>query len=444
MTNRKRTTRLRKLGATAAGLALIMAACSSGVSEEDYEAALDAERSANETISSLQADLSQRETELAMARGETAELTEGTEALSSDLEAARTDLADALQTAEDREEELTEANEAIDDLRQLSALSTANGSVLFSVQSAGTVRCGIHGSFLGFSELQPSGRANGFDVDFCRAIAAAALGDADAVEYVPLTAAERFDALHSGSVDVLVRVTTHTLSRSGDLGLDFGPTIFYDGQKFMGRASVFGDDGAVALDGRRLCAPTGTRIEEDAAAFAAALGVGVSFVHVDNPQAAMERLRSGACDAVTSDASVLNVWRRDAIENGSSGADELVIFPETPISKEPLAPAILQGDTFWSDVVDWTVYATLVAEEHGVTSRNIDSSTWSPDIRRLFGVDSESALRMGLPADAFYQVIKQVGNYGEIYDRNLSAAGLERQSLNLLWFDGGLLYAPRV
>jgi general L-amino acid transport system substrate-binding protein len=429
----------------AVALLVVTAACSGGVSDEDYQAALDAERSANETIGSLESELSRTEAELVTAQEDAQARAGENDTLSSNLEAAQSDLDEARQTSDETAAELADARDSIEELRQLPALSTGNGSVLFSVQAAGTVRCGVNSGFNGFSVVQPGGSASGFDVDFCRAIAAAALGDADAVEYVPLTAAERFTALQIGLVDVLVRNTTHTLFRTAELGIDFGPTIYFDGQQFMGLTSRFGDGDLTGLDGARLCVPPGSLLESRAIDFASALGVQLTLVPTDSPPASMNQLKSGICDLVTTDGTALGLFQSQAIADRSFRAGDLTIFPPIPISKEPLAPAVLQGDTFWRDVVDWAVYTTLIAEEKGITSRNIDSTAWDADISRLFGVDGESALQMGLTPDAFYQVIRQVGNYQEIWDRHLPALGLVREgSFNQLWFDGGLFYAPRV
>ena len=327
------------------------------------------------------------------------------------------------------------------------------GSTLETVIARGTLKCGISTGAPGFSETDPQGVSTGLDADYCRAIAAAVLGDAEAVEFRQLTAAERFAALDTGEIDVLMRNTTWTQSRDGDLALDFVATTFYDGQQIMGNpATLTGltedlttEEAFAAIDGGIVCTNAGTTTEKNISEGAALNGASISLETVENFNEAMDKFIAGACDLVTTDGSGLFGHRSANIAAGTEGADAWVIFPKAPISKEPLGPVVRQNDSTWMDVVQWTVFATFIAEEAGVTSANADANMEvTPEIARLFGAsEDEVQTKMGLNADAYYQVIKQVGNYGEIYDRNLGPLNLKREdSLNMQWYDGGMIYAP--
>ena len=329
--------------------------------------------------------------------------------------------------------------------------TTASGdSTLDDVIARGTLKCGISGSAVGFSETQADGSATGFDSDYCRSIAAAVLGDASAVEYTPLTAAQRFEALKNNEIDVLLRNTTWTQSRDTDIGVDFGPTTYYDGQQLMGNPETLPgltpDSGFEAIDGATVCTNAGTTTEKNITEGALVAGVEITLETVEQFPEAMDKFKAGTCDLVTTDGSGLYGNRSAEIAAGTAGAEGWVIFPSAPISKEPLGPVVRQNDSKWKDVIDWVVYATFIADEAGVTSANVDAQMEAtPELARLFGVDEgELQTKMGLPADAFYQSIKQVGNYGEIYERNLTGPlGLERVgSYNMQWYDGGLIYAP--
>ncbi len=316
------------------------------------------------------------------------------------------------------------------------------GSLLDTVIARGTLNCGVNETLAGFGFKDESGQFVGFDVDLCRAVAAAVLGDANAVKFEPLTAAARFEAVNSGLVDLLSRNTTWTQSRDTDLGLDFGPTTYYDGQQLMAKAA----DGFSAsstlndIAGAVVCTNAGTTTEKNITEASDALGLNITLQTYEDFNIVMENFKSGACDVVTTDGSGL-VSRKATDPAGG----EWVIFPEVPISKEPLGPAWKQNDSVWGDVVRWTVYAMIIAEEKGITSANVDQMVANPpdgEASRLLGAsEDEIQTKMGLPADAFYQVIKQVGNYGEVFDRHLTPLGLNR-GLNALWSDGGLLYAP--
>jgi general L-amino acid transport system substrate-binding protein len=292
-----------------------------------------------------------------------------------------------------------------------------------------------------FSETQPDGSQTGFDADYCRAVAAALFGDADAVEFSPLTAAERFTAVQTGAVDVLMRNTTWTQSRDSEVGMDFGPTTYYDGQQLMARgADGFNSMSTLdEIEGAVVCAIAGTTTEKNMTEAAASMGVNITLSTFEDFNVVVEGFKSGACDVVTSDGSTL--VSRKATE-GDAGED-WVIFPSVPISKEPLGPAWIQNQSRFGDVVTWTVFAMLIAEEKGINSSNVDDMmSLDGEASRLLGAtEDELQTKMGLPADAFYQVIKQVGNYAEVYDRHLTPLGLER-GLNALYGDGGILYAP--
>jgi general L-amino acid transport system substrate-binding protein len=322
--------------------------------------------------------------------------------------------------------------------------TTASESILAAVQAAGVVRCGTRDALPGFAVLQTDGRHVGFDSDFCRAIAAAVLGDAEAVDMVDLETADRFTALQSGAIDVLVRNTTWTASRDGAEAATFVQTNFYDGQGMMveansGYTSVAGMRGAV------ICVAKGTTTEGNAALESSRLGLNWEVRPFDDTDLLQEAFLAGQCDGWSSDVSQLTGFRSAYPD----GADALVILPEV-FSKEPLGPAVLDGDTQWAQVVNWVILATIQAEEFGITSANVDSFLSSEDvsIQRFLGVeittDAGTASLdpgLGLPVDFAYQIIKQVGNYAEIFERNLAPLGLER-GVNALWTNGGLMYAP--
>ena len=324
------------------------------------------------------------------------------------------------------------------------------GSTLEAVQARGTLRCGVSGSAVGFSETQPDGSVTGFDADYCRAVAAAVLGDAEAVEFVETTAAERFTVLSSGEIDVLMRNTTWTQSRDTTLGLDFGPTTYFDGQGLMGKAEFgFTEDSTLAdIDGAVLCTNAGTTTEKNITEGAAVFGVAIELKTVEQFPEAVEGFKAGDCDLVTTDASGLYGTRATEIANGTIADGEWVVFPKSPISKEPLGPTYRQNDSQWADIVDWTVFATFIADEYGVNSGNIDATIADadlvPELGRLFGVgEDELQSGMGLSADAFYNVVSQVGNYDEIFVSNLDGLKITRPGTpNAQWTEGGLIYAP--
>ena len=320
----------------------------------------------------------------------------------------------------------------------------AGEGILAQVQDRGVLRCGVSGAATAFSEQQPDGSMTGFDADYCRAVAAAVLGDANAVEFTALTAAERFTAVQTGAVDVLIRNTTWTQSRDTDVGMDFGPTTYYDGQQVMGRTSAgfTGQSTLQDLEGAVVCTNAGTTTEKNITEATAALGVNITLNTFEDFNQVMDQYLAGACDAVTTDGSGLVGRKATQQPEG----EEWVIFPPSPISKEPLGPTYLQNDSQWADVVNWVVFATIIFDENGVTSANASDMQANPptgEIDRLLGGEGNLQGAMGLADEAFFNVVSQVGNYDEIYARNLNPVGLFREgSLNASFVDGGLIYAP--
>ena len=323
-------------------------------------------------------------------------------------------------------------------------VSSRGGDLLPTVQERGRLVCGVSGTRVIFSETQPDGSVVGVDADYCRAVAAAVLGDADALEFVSLTTGERFAAVQSGHIDVLFRSTTWTQSRDTDVGLDFGPTIYYDGQQLMARAADnYSPSSEVAdITGAVVCALAGTTTEQNVSDAADATGIEIRLTTFEDFDQITQNFIDGACDVVTADGSALA--GRKAKQQPDD--QEWVIFPSKPISKEPLAPVYAQNDSRFADVINWVVYATIIADEKGITHHNVDAMAADPpdaEAARLLGLEGELQTAMGLAPDAFYQVIKQVGNYNDIFERHLVPVGLVRQgSANASWRDGGLIYAP--
>lgn len=318
------------------------------------------------------------------------------------------------------------------------------GNLLDEIQARGELNCGVSGQAVAFSVTQADGSMEGFDADYCRVVAAAIFGDADAVSFVPLTAAERFEAVNSGAVDLLMRNTTWTQSRDTDLGMDFGPTTYFDGQQIMARVSQgFSADSTVAdLEGTIVCTNAGTTTEKNITDAAAAAGVNIELQTFETSNEVFDGFVQGSCDIFTTDGSAL-VGRKAEQQPPDQ---EWVIFPPQPISKEPLGPTYPQNQSRFADVVNWAVYATFIADEYGVTSANAAAMAADPptaEIGRLLGGEGQLQTAMGLDAAAFLNVIEQVGNYDEIYERNLVPVGLKREgSANAQYFDGGLIYAP--
>src|SRR5687768_8339801 len=316
----------------------------------------------------------------------------------------------------------------------------AGGERLQAILDRGQLVCGVHGTFQGFGFVDSAGNWTGFDVDFCRAWAAALFDDPNAVEFRGLSAQERFTALQAGEVDVLARNSTWTWARDVELGLTFGPVNFYDGQAIMARRDIV-DDPAAGLDalaGANVCVQSGTTTELNLADQFRAAGVEFTPVVFEDQNAAFQAYDEGRCDAITSDRSQLATQGQAVLQNFE---DHVIL--DVVMSKEPLAPAVSDGDPRWAQVVQWVVYGMIQAEELGITSENVDTFLTSEDpvVRRLLGVEGELGAMLGLSNDFVYRVIKHVGNYGEVYDRNLSTFNLARGQ-NELWTNGGLLYAP--
>ncbi|MDJ0983200.1 MAG: amino acid ABC transporter substrate-binding protein [Kiloniellales bacterium] len=317
-------------------------------------------------------------------------------------------------------------------------LSTAaSAGTLDDVRGKGSVQCGVSQGLPGFSNPDTAGNWTGLDVDVCRGVAAAIFGDASKVKYTPLSAKERFTALQSGEVDVLSRNTTWTLVRDTSLGLDFVGVNYYDGQGFMVRSDL-GIKSAKELAGASVCVNIGTTTELNMADFFRSNNMDYKPVVFEKADEVVAAYDAGRCDVYTTDASGLAAQRIKLKDPNAH-----VILPEI-ISKEPLGPVVRHGDNNWGDVVRWTLFAMVEAEELGVTSANVDEmkSSSNPNIKRLLGAEGEMGKSLGLPNEWAYNVIKQVGNYGESYDRNVgpnTALKLER-GLNALWKDGGLQY----
>jgi len=316
------------------------------------------------------------------------------------------------------------------------------GQTLDTVKKNGVLTCGVNSAQAGFSLADSQGRYTGLDADTCRAVAAAVLGDPNKVKYVPLTAQQRFTALQSGEIDMLARNTTNTLSRDTQLGLNFAPTTYYDGQGFL-VAKKLGVKSAKELNGATICVQPGTTTELNLADYFRANKMDFKPVVIEKLEEAESTFFSGRCDAYTDDSTSLAGTRATKATN----PDDYVILPER-ISKEPLAPAVRHGDEEWNDIVRWTVYALIEAEERGVTQKNVDQMLKSddPTIKRLLGATPGMGKALGLDEKWAYNAIKAVGNYGEIFDRNVgkdSPLKLER-GLNDLWTRGGLMYAMPV
>ncbi len=316
--------------------------------------------------------------------------------------------------------------------------AAASGSpTLDAVKAHGQLACGVSGDTPGFSLPDSQGIMRGIDADYCRAIAAAVLGDANKVKFVPLTTENRFTALQSGGIDVLVRETTWTLGREASLGLLFTGINFYDGTGFMVKKSA-GVKSAKELDGATICVQPGTSTELAIADYFRANNMKFTPIEIADLQQIQQAFFSGRCDAYSTDSSALAATR---FTQGSKAADYMLL-PEL-ISKEPLGPSVRKGDDKWFDVIRWVGFALLDAEEHGVSSKNVDDMKKSdnPDIRRLLGVDGDLGKELGLDNQWAYNAIKQEGNYAEIWDRDMAPMGIPR-GLNRLWKDGGLMYSP--
>lgn len=320
-----------------------------------------------------------------------------------------------------------------------SAAPAFAGATFDAVKAKGFVQCGVNLGLYGFSAPDDKGNWSGLDVDVCRAVAAAMFGDATKVKYTPLSAQQRLPALQSGEIDVLSRNTTWTLSRDTANGLNFTTPDYYDGQGFM-VAKKLGVKSAKELDGATICVLPGTTTEQNLSDWFRANKLSFKPVVIEKNEELASAFFSGRCDAYSSDASQLAGIRANEAPN----PDDYVILPEL-ISKEPLAPAVRHADDQWMDVVRWSQFAMIAAEEKGITSKNVDQqlSSADPDVKRLLGVTAGNGKALGLDEKWAYTIIKQVGNYGESFERNVgkeSKLKLDR-GLNNLYIHGGLLYA---
>ena len=316
---------------------------------------------------------------------------------------------------------------------------SANAGTLEDVKSRGVLRCVVSTGIAGFAYPDANGVWRGFDVEFCRATAAAVLGDATKIKAVTSTGKTRFTLLNAGEGDVLWRNTTITFSRDVGVKLRFHGINYYDGQGFMVNKNL-GVSSAKDLDGASVCIQTGTTTELNLADYFYANGMKYEAVTIETNDEARQNYLSGRCDVYTTDASGLAATRSTFPDPGNH-----IVLPEI-ISKEPLGPATRHGDDQWSDIITWVLNATLTAEEKGVTQANVDSmkNSKDPEVLRLLGVEGNQGAELGLSKDWAYQIIKQIGNYGEIFERNIGVntpIGLER-GLNALWTNGGLQYSP--
>ncbi|MGR5062305.1 amino acid ABC transporter substrate-binding protein [Photobacterium sp. DNB22_13_2] len=378
-------------------LALILAGCDGGGSSQD-----------SELVKSLQDQVETLEQQLAQASG------------------------GAATTVESGSEELTAKS---------APAAAVSSDTLAQIQKQGYIQCGVTTGLPGFSNPNEKGEWEGIDVEFCQAVAAATLGDKTKVKYIPLTAKERFTALQSGEIDLLSRNTTWTLHRDTALGINFAGVNYYDGQGFMIKKEL-GVESARELDGAAVCVQSGTTTELNLADYFRYREMKYTPVVFDTAAQTVKGFEAGRCDVLTTDQSGLYALRLNLQDPSSA-----VVLPEI-ISKEPLGPAVRQGDDQWFNIVKWTLNAMIHAEELGVSSHNIDDMNKSndPNIRRLMGIDGPKGKGLGLNDDWAYQIIKQVGNYGESFERTVGMSSpLEiKRGLNALWTDGGMQYAPPI
>ncbi len=323
----------------------------------------------------------------------------------------------------------------------LMASQAQAATTLENVKSRGNVQCGVSQGLAGFSNPDDKGNWTGLDVEFCRAVAAAVFGDANAVKFTPLSAKERFTALSSGEIDILSRNTTWTMTRDTQLGLNFAGVNYYDGQGMMVPKEL-GVTSATELDGAAVCTNTGTTTELNITDFFRANGMSFELVAFEKADEVVQAYDSGRCDIYTTDRSGLAAQRLRMTDPTAH-----IVLPEI-ISKEPLGPVVRQGDDQWFNIVKWTHNAMINAEEFGVTAANAEEMAKSdnPGIKRLLGTEGEFGSELGLSNDWAFNIISQVGNYAESYNRNVgpdTALQLER-GVNALWSDGGLMYAPPV
>jgi general L-amino acid transport system substrate-binding protein len=321
------------------------------------------------------------------------------------------------------------------------AAAQAPSATLATVKSRSTINCGVSTGVAGFSSPDDKGNWTGLDVDFCRATAAAVFNDPSKVSFKPLTGKERFTALQSGEVDLLSRGTTWTMGRDSSLGLAFAGVTFYDGQGFLVKKSL-GVKSAKELNGASICVQTGTTTELNLADFFRLNKLQYKNVVFEKADEALAAYDAARCDAMTDDSSALHAYRLK-LKNPS----ENVVLPEI-ISKEPLGPVVRQGDFQWFTITKWVYFALLNAEELGVNSKNVDEmlNSANPDIKRLLGKEGDYGKGIGLDNAWAYNIVKKVGNYGEVYERNMGESSPMKiaRGLNKLWNNGGLQYAPPI
>jgi general L-amino acid transport system substrate-binding protein len=319
------------------------------------------------------------------------------------------------------------------------------GKDLDAIKARGSVNCGVGIGTAGFMLADSQGKWRGLSVDVCRAVAAALFGDADKVKYVALTSQQRFTAVQSGEVDIVMSNPTYTLTRDTALGLDFVGIYYYDGQSFLVPKKL-GVKSAKELNGATVCVQPGTTTELNLADYFRANKMTFKPVVIEKVEEVRAAFFSGRCDVYTNDASSLYATRAANVPPPAK-AEDFIILPEI-ISKEPLAPAVRHGDNQFADIVRWALYAMIEAEEYGITSKNVDEMLKSdnPTIKRILGATPGMGKALGVDEKWAYNIIKQVGNYGESFDRNLgkdSALKIDR-GLNKLWTQGGLQYAPPI
>lgn len=325
----------------------------------------------------------------------------------------------------------------------LASVPALAGKTLDAIKARGQIVCGVNTGLAGFSAADSQGNWSGLDVDVCRAIAAATLGDANKVKWVPLTAQQRFTALQSGEIDILSRNTTWTLSRDASLGLNFTAVTFYDGQGFMVPTKL-GVKSAKQLKGATVCVQSGTTTEKNLTDYSRANKLDLKPIVFEKVEATTGAYFSGRCAVLTTDASGLASIRTKEAKDPK----EHVVLPEL-ISKEPLAPAVRRGDDEWFGIAKWVIYGLIEAEEYGITKANIDEmikTSKDPVVMRIVGTSEDTGKLLGLDKDWMVRAIKAVGNYGEIFERNVgpdTALNLPRGN-NAQWTEGGLMYAPPV
>ncbi len=316
------------------------------------------------------------------------------------------------------------------------------GKDLDAVKARGQLICGVSTGVAGFAVADGQGKWTGLDVDTCRAVAAALFGDSEKVKFVPTTAQQRFTALQSGEVDMLARTTTWTLTRDTALGFDFTGINYYDGQGFMVNKKL-GVKSAKELNGATICVQPGTTTELNLADYFRANKMTFKPVVIEKVEEVRAAFFSGRCDVFTTDASGLYSTRAANAPN----PDDYIILPEI-ISKEPLGPVVRHGDNQFADIVRWALFAQLEAEEYGITSKNVDEMLKSdnPSIKRILGVTPGMGKALGVDEKWVYNIVKQVGNYGEMFDRNVGAGSPLKiaRGQNALWTQGGLQYAPPI